>query len=505
MTMLGRLWDAVFPPKAVKQSRAKAGDDSGEVTRRSRFDAAQTGPDNRNHWANADDLSANAAADPATRRTLRRRTRYERDNDPHVSGLMEELADDVVGTCPRLQLSLGLEHESAARQVEKSFRTWCRVTGFGGKLRVLQEAKPTDGESFGLMVTNPQVAHPVKMDVRLFETDQVETPGVELLTAGNTISGIEFDQDGNPQWYHVLRQHPGDSGFWNWTGGYDRVSARFILHWFRPRRPGQARGLPKLTPALPVASQARRFSLATLAAAEYAASINGILETDAPPPDPDDDGDSPEPPAPWSEAEYRRNTLLVTPAGAKIKQLEAEHPTANYGEFMDRQHGTIGRAVRAPLNKVTGSSANFNFASGRLDHLPYQRMVWIERDDFEHRVIDRVFKAWCEEAALVGQIPDTLPPLDAWEWTWFYDAFEQLDPLKETQATELKLRLNLTTLSEACAERGMNWRDVLQQRALELAHMRELERQYGVTFGTETPTAPPPAPDPNEGGPTDAD
>ena len=40
---------------------------------RGRFDSAATTEDNRRHWANADALSADAAASAAVRRTLRNR------------------------------------------------------------------------------------------------------------------------------------------------------------------------------------------------------------------------------------------------------------------------------------------------------------------------------------------------------------------------------------------------------------------------------------------------
>ena len=44
---------------------------------RARYDAAVTNANNRRHWANADALSADAAASPQVRRTLRNRSRYE--------------------------------------------------------------------------------------------------------------------------------------------------------------------------------------------------------------------------------------------------------------------------------------------------------------------------------------------------------------------------------------------------------------------------------------------
>ena len=44
---------------------------------RAKYDAAVTNADNIRHWANADGLSADAAASPDVRQTLRNRSRYE--------------------------------------------------------------------------------------------------------------------------------------------------------------------------------------------------------------------------------------------------------------------------------------------------------------------------------------------------------------------------------------------------------------------------------------------
>ena len=120
-----------------------------------------------------------------------------------------------------------------------------------------------------------------------------------------------------------------------------------------------------------------------------------------------------------------------------------------------------------------------------------------------------------QEAQLVGLIPDSLPAVNEWEWVWHWDAFEQLDPLKETKATELKLKLKLTTLSEACAAQGLDWREVLDQTAVEdaykleleakrLALVRDLEAKYGVTLAAPPPAASPPEPDADEEAPADA-
>ena len=455
------------PPKAAAANPPPAG--SPQFRPSSRYDAAQTTPDNRNHWANADDLSANASNHPETRRLLRRRARYERQNDPHLDGLVKQLADDLVGTGPRLQLTLGDGHDDDARLVEASFAAWCRAAKVGTKLRILHEARPVDGEGFGLLVTNPALPNPVKLDVRLVEADQVETPLGEGIDP-NAVSGIEFDADGNPAFFHVLKQHPGDYGLWNWVGEFDRTPARFVLHWFRPSRAGQARGVCEFASSLPVGAQTRRYSAAVLSAAEFGASISGVLETDAPPAD---DGT---PPATedWSEVGYTRGTLLTLPGGVKAKGFDAKQPMQNHREYVTSKRGEMGRPVQAPLNLVTGDSSQFNFASGRLDHLPYQRVVWIERERLRAEVLDRLFLAWYAEARLVGLIPDALPAVNEWSWEWGWDAFGQLNPLQEAQASQLRLALYQTTLAEECAANGTDWRQVLQQRAKERAMMAAL-------------------------------
>ena len=81
---------------------------------RGRYDAAVTTDENRRHWANADLLSANAANNPQVRRTLRSRSRYEVANNSYARGIVLTLANDCVGTGPRLQMAVLAAAETAA-------------------------------------------------------------------------------------------------------------------------------------------------------------------------------------------------------------------------------------------------------------------------------------------------------------------------------------------------------------------------------------------------------
>ena len=91
---------------------------------RAKYDAANTTLDNIKHWSRADGLSAAAANSPDVRRTLRNRSRYEVANNSYARGITLTLANDVVGTGPRLQMLTA--DDAANRFVEAEFFAWCR-------------------------------------------------------------------------------------------------------------------------------------------------------------------------------------------------------------------------------------------------------------------------------------------------------------------------------------------------------------------------------------------
>ena len=71
-------------------------------TVKARFDAAQTTNDNLKHWAAADGFSADMAASAEVRRALRERARYEVANNSYARGIVLTVANDTIGTGPRL-------------------------------------------------------------------------------------------------------------------------------------------------------------------------------------------------------------------------------------------------------------------------------------------------------------------------------------------------------------------------------------------------------------------
>src|SRR5262245_12261861 len=122
---------------------------------KAKYDAAGTGPDNQNHWSNADGLSAAAANSAGIRRILRNRSRYEAANSGYAGGMITALANDLTGTGPTLQILT--DDDATSASVESAFATWARSVCLGQKLHTMAQAKARDGEAFAVFTTNPRL------------------------------------------------------------------------------------------------------------------------------------------------------------------------------------------------------------------------------------------------------------------------------------------------------------------------------------------------------------
>ena len=424
-----------------------------------RFDAAQTTKDNARHWAAAEFLSADAEADPAVRKTLRTRARYEVQNNSYARGIVSTIANDTVGTGPRLQMLF--DNEGLNHEVEHDFAVWAKRVQLAAKLRTMRMARCQDGEAFAILAQNPNLRSDVKLDIQLVEADRVTDD--ELQSDDSSVDGITFDRFGNPRTYKVLKNHPGGTQ----SFGTDSVivKAENMIHTFRQDRPEQHRGIPEITSALPLFAHLRRFTLAVVSAAEAAADFAGVLYTDSPP---NGEADAVEA---MDSIQLERNMLLTMPGGWKMAQVDPKQPVTTYGEFKHEILNEIARCLSMPYNIAAGNSSGYNYASGRLDHQTYYKSLKVDRAFTEAEVLDRLFDKWMREWTLATA--SSVDPCDC-RHVWFWDGQEHVDPAKEATAQEKRLASKTTTLAAEYARQGKDWETELRQIAKERKLMREL-------------------------------
>lgn len=461
-----------------------------------RFDSALTTDDNGQHWSMADGLAADAAAQPGIRYILRNRSRYEVHNNCYARGVGETIANDFVGTGPRLHIDDDRFSEDVQADIEAKFQAWAAAIDLPGKLRLMRKARRQDGESFGTKITNPKLRHPVKLDLKLVEADRVRFVNVQLLMVPS-IDGIRLDEHDNPVSYHILKVHP---GFWSYATGYigmpwefEEWPAEQVIHWFRKDRPEQHRGLPELLPALPLYATLRRFTQATLDAAETAADFAVLLKTQA------GAVADVETFAAFSTVPLERRMMAALPEGYDAEQMRPEHPSTTYPMFKREIIAEIGRCENVPYNVIAADSGDSSFSSGQLDHKLYFRTREIERAEAKTLILDNLFRDWLAEAALIepeaGQQPylpqELRVPNATIAHSWHWDSNELGDPLKLAAAKATDLKSGLTTIPAEYAAKGRDWVKAFKTAARSLgvsfAEYQELVKQSIFAASAEPP------------------
>lgn len=431
---------------------------SGRREARARYDAAQTTDEFKNYWSAADSFDADSSNSKAVRETLVPRSRYEIGNNGYADGVAQTYATDLIGTGPQLRM----ETRSLVfnELVERRWRAWAKSIHLRRKMWCLAHAKHSDGEGIAVFKTNPNARDPVKVDLRLYETEQCQTP-VPKVDEPGYIDGIEFDEFGNPTFYDILPLHPG--GQWGYLGNanVEKIPARFVSNWFKLRRPGQHRGVPESASTLNCGAAARRWREATIAAAETYAEYTLFIKTMFQP-------DEMDAVSPMSTLDIQKRMMTALPMGWDVSQLSAEQPGNAFEPFDRALIREQARPRNMPFNKAAGDSSDYNYASGRLDHQTYYASLDVDREDCNDLLLDPLFDVWYSEAILVynwfrGRPDEVGPEARAHSWDW--PKHRVVDVEADANANNTRLRNGSLSLSTFYAESGVDFTDELVKMA----------------------------------------
>ena len=481
---------------------------------RAHFAAAESAAKDADWWK-ADYLSADADANPDTRRVLRMRSRYEYQNNSYARGVIQCLANDSIGNGPRLRYASS--DDALNSRIERDFTAWAETVRLGEKLRAIRIARARDGEAFVLLAQNPAIRADVKLDLSLIDADRVagdcctesggrlspaaETGGSRSVATSEgcgkpfTIDGITYDQYGNPVSYRVLVSHPCDGNLAEERAMF--IPAANMIHVFRPDRLEQHRGVPELAAALPLFAKLRRYTNAVVASAEKAAEYGGILYTEHP-----TDGTCAQI-EPMDAVTLDINQLTTMPEGWKMDELYVKAPIATYADFKKEMLSEIGAAMGIPYAIVAGTSAGYTYASAKLDHQTYFRVLRNERGFVEDSVLNRLFALWLREwslahpdvevsggpqssAAEAGgsrsvatdvepHSPFPVPLISTWNASWLWPMFDNIDMLTAARVQSIALKNRTTTLATEYARQGKNWKTELAQFEKEQEFLSKLK------------------------------
>ena len=385
-------------------------------------------------------------ANPADRASLRRQARDCCENGAHAGAMARLFALYVVGSGARLRF-LGYEKfkqkefdDETKRYIEYRWREFATDVRFSALLRAAMQSIVTDGEAFVLIKNNPRKRE--KFDLYLIDAARVGNPN----GAPDTLEqqdGISFDVFGNVESYTIY-DAPTSATAGYLPSKYQTIPADLVFHLFRQDFAEQTRGISWFAPCLNLLQQLNEYTKASIEAAKQGARVWATIETS--------EGFVPSidyldlergvPYDSYSAVETPNGKLLTLPPGTTARGFSPTQPNTAADAYTANLLSQIGYALGLPRNKATGSSHEYNFASGRLDNQPFELLITtLQRDLFERDLCDRVFKFFYKSL-----IPDliergyTAAPIDDvnWEWIWADPPLVDAEATARTASIQLK-------------------------------------------------------------------
>ena len=430
----------------TRKSKVKAG-----------FDLTKTNHENKRHWADSDALSGRASYFKQERKIARERSRMEAANNSWYAGMLRTAANHIVGTGPRLQFFLS--DEAASNRLERAFGKWMQATAMVEKLRIAVETYWRDGEWFAMRSGRPSL-WPVQLDVRAYEADQVAMPYWHVLDP--TIEdGKRVDNLGNAVEYWIYDHHPGDLnvGHMNLLGG-QWYHAEDVIHLYRADRPGQLRGFPRCAPAIDWLAHMRRFSKATLSAAEAAALWGVFIKTTSSQVTPA------QMPADLMTIEFERNVMNFLPDGWEPQQLNATHPTTTNETFQRTELTYFARCCNMPYSLAAGTSRDSNFSSAQMDiRNTWEPEVRSEQEKLTRDVMAPIIRWFLEDAAISTDLLDGAPQICEIDYQVVWPPLPQLDENELATAAQTRIQNGLSTLPMEYAKSGIDAQTAIRKGA----------------------------------------
>ena len=405
---------------------------------------------------------------------LIRRARGLVRNNPWASNALDSYTSNAIGTGITPMMS---KHPNVSTR-EKVLEAWLSWTDqadaagisdyYGQQTLEVREVLEA-GECFvRLRPRNFDDGLLVPLQRQLLEAEHVPFWLHRDLENGNRIrNGIEFNRIGRRLAYHMYREHPGEHGSIVSESDLVRVPARWVQHLYNPIRAGQHRGQTWLTQVILRLEELDQYEDAELVRKKFAAMITHFITEVNPAGEPiigdgedkDDDGIT-------DIQEIEPGSSIKLKPGESVETSQAAEVGGMYSEFMMWNLYAVAAGLGITFEQLTGNLKGVTYSSIRQGALEFRRRC----ERFQHQVVvfqdcRPTWKAWCEQAALVGIIDageyNAHPEWYAVEWQ--PPKWPWIDPSKDVKAEIDSVRAGFKSQTEVITGLGNDPARVRQQ------------------------------------------
>ena len=346
-----------------------------------------------------------------------------------------------------------------------------------------------NGEALALPLWLERQGTPYRTCFQVVDTDRLSNP-MDRTETRNLRGGIEMDDYGRPLAYYIRTMSEWTTWFLPWDGAlkWERIPAMTewgrprVLHLYQKDRPDQTRGKPILTPVIEQFRMLDSYQRTELQSAIVNALVAGVIET------PMDAAGIAEmigmDPGAYLEKknDYRPRleggTFIPLWPGDQLKPYVPNRPPSTYNAFVESIIRQIGDATGLPYELIAKDFSKVTYASARAALGEAWRFFLNRRKWVADYWATPLYALWLEEAIDMGLVeaPDFYANRAHYiRCKWIGPGRNQIDPVKEAQASELRLATRTSTLEIECAESGLDWNEVLEQLALEKARLEQLD------------------------------
>ena len=452
-------------------------------------------------WMPRKGTSADMDLGPELTTLVARARDADRNNGVARSGI-NTIIDNVVGSGLRLSarpnyLALGKSKDWAvdwAQQAESLFHAWwwstaCHAGDTQNGDQLLEQSMRAvlmNGDALALPLWLPDRGDGFATKLQTVEADRLCNPDGIADTA-TLRGGIEFDVYGRPLAYHIRSSAPGDRFAVSPYPVWQRIARKTefgrlrVVHYFDQERSGQSRGKPILTAVMSHFKQADRYVQAELMAAVVNGMVAATIETPL-------DQESiielfSKDAAAYTKARAEHAVRLEGGAmlplfpGDKMNAFLPQRPAAQFGAFLENVFRIVAVGLDMPYELLLKDFSKTTYSSARASMLEAWRSFNRRRDRLGTGFMDPIYGLFIEEMVDAGRIeaPGFYENRGAYlRCRWIGPGKGWVDPVKEAQAAQIRMDGNVSTLEDECAEQGKDWREVLEQRAVERAEMLRL-------------------------------
>ena len=423
--------------------------------------------------------------DKIQRDLIKARARYLEGNSDIANAAIGGIVRNVVGTGIKPQART--KNEKLNKEIEALWSEWvkpenCDVTGqqnFYEMEAMLLKRKIIDGEILIKKITDRKALIPFKLQI--IKSDLLDQYMLYAPKTKNVIrSGIELNEFLKPQAYWVKRKS---------LDGYieyqpDRVPSEQIVHLWTKTQPDQIRGMSDLTPIIARVKDTGDYLNAESIAAKIAACFSVFVTTDL-------GGGSPGRMTGTGKSgeklqSVRPGMIKYLRPGEKIETANPSRSITSAKDFVGVQQRLAGAGIGLSYEIMSRDFTKASFSAARQGMLEDRKTFEPIQNFMASHLCQAIYEEFLDAAVLAGllNIPDYFKNRQNYTRVeWITPGWSWIDPEKEVNADIKAIQNGGKTLAQWCAERGYDWREQLQQMALE----KETAEKLGLVLAVHTP------------------